>query len=1048
MLEYHLGTITNRSQEAAFATFARRLVEREICPNLLPQTGPTGGGDSKVDSETYPVADEVTLGWFCDEPRGASTERWGFAFSAKEKWRAKVADDVAKAVGTGRGYGRIYFVSSQFVRDKDRAEVEDKLGRDHGLDVRILDRSWIIERVFKNRHEDLAISELGLCLTPRKVVQQGPRDLQREKDLAEAEARIKASLASQAPGVSLVDDCLETAYLVRALERPRTEVDGHHDRAERAAQKHGTRQQQFTSAYQRAWTALWWYEDYAQLNTLYDLVAQRALGSDNAYDLERWVNVWCLLQGAVLNGKLGKEEACLEVRTACLLEELTHLAGGEGRPSTALECRAMKIQVQLSLAAAAGEPTDTLLTDLADVVSRSEGLAGFPFESICDCIIELGNTFGDVSAYDLLFQKTVAIQSSRKGEVSAARLLQRRGEQLLFQGHPYDAIRTLGQCLRRLYKHETREEAVSALYLCGCAYEQVGFLWAARGTILAGATLAGNDFLKYGEVTMGQAVCSQRIKLIELQLGRVPHALSWHDVDRMTRSGLVQKGGDPERLFCNDQAFDIVLGMLLLRTSAWELKRLTFLPEVLDRLSLPGASISVLYALGHEDELRETLQTTSDDLREFFRKLRAQTAAKDLPPSPLFYEERRVVLQSRILGCEISIESENSPRCVQLSESVLAALESMLATGTFDTMICREPSLTMTVRTKDPVSSPFEFELSDETGRPHLKVECMPFEPTDMPIDLRHQMSDRLFELLTMIFARIVLAKDLNALLDRLFRDELVLDRSLNFTGSFIGIGNIFGAHPKFSMSDWTIPEGRVYPVFRSEVWDCDEAPPPPNTEGSSKPDAALIRQDEIRSVSLIRESLWNKAKWFATAYAYFGDQAPALAIVFRDREAGVKIFRYWREELGVEDAEEQLRVAIIRGVDRKSPFSYSVHIGSDLNNVKHQGARFVASMSRVNRMDPTSHANLTAFTTDYQAFGGYALVPAVWDQSQTQPEFLWDAPYIVKRGIYIRDAWEIGLNDPDSTVLQDTDEPVVPDDRQHYPALEVIQREKSRKKA
>jgi site-specific recombinase XerC len=37
-------TDTSRSQEVKFERFARRLAEREICPNLLPQTGPTGGG--------------------------------------------------------------------------------------------------------------------------------------------------------------------------------------------------------------------------------------------------------------------------------------------------------------------------------------------------------------------------------------------------------------------------------------------------------------------------------------------------------------------------------------------------------------------------------------------------------------------------------------------------------------------------------------------------------------------------------------------------------------------------------------------------------------------------------------------------------------------------------------------------------------------------------------------------------------------------------------------------------------------------------------------
>src|SRR5438552_721600 len=64
MLEYHLDTLTNRNQETEFERFARRIAEREICPNLLPHTGPTGGGDSKVDSETYPVADALSLVWY------------------------------------------------------------------------------------------------------------------------------------------------------------------------------------------------------------------------------------------------------------------------------------------------------------------------------------------------------------------------------------------------------------------------------------------------------------------------------------------------------------------------------------------------------------------------------------------------------------------------------------------------------------------------------------------------------------------------------------------------------------------------------------------------------------------------------------------------------------------------------------------------------------------------------------------------------------------------------------------------------------------------
>jgi hypothetical protein len=159
VLDHHLDTLTSRKQEIEFEYFARRLAERTICPNLRPQTGPTGGGDSKVDSETYPVSEEVSQRWYLGEP-AAGRERWAFAFSAKKRWKQKVRDDVASIVSTEREYARIYFITNQYAREKDRAELEDELTRDTGIPVTILDRTWIIEQVFDRKLIGLAIEAL------------------------------------------------------------------------------------------------------------------------------------------------------------------------------------------------------------------------------------------------------------------------------------------------------------------------------------------------------------------------------------------------------------------------------------------------------------------------------------------------------------------------------------------------------------------------------------------------------------------------------------------------------------------------------------------------------------------------------------------------------------------------------------------------------------------------------------------------------------------------------------------------------------------------
>ena len=162
VFEYHLETLTSRKQEIEFESFCRRLAEKEICPNILPQTGPTGGGDSKVDAETYPVADDISSRWYVGSPQEAGEGRWAFAFSAKEDWRGKVQQDVKKIAETKRNYSLIYFITNQFVKDKARAEMENVLRERYNVPVRILGRNWITKSVFEHDRLTIAIEALSL----------------------------------------------------------------------------------------------------------------------------------------------------------------------------------------------------------------------------------------------------------------------------------------------------------------------------------------------------------------------------------------------------------------------------------------------------------------------------------------------------------------------------------------------------------------------------------------------------------------------------------------------------------------------------------------------------------------------------------------------------------------------------------------------------------------------------------------------------------------------------------------------------------------------
>ncbi|KPN10853.1 hypothetical protein AN652_09085, partial [Xanthomonas arboricola pv. pruni] len=155
MLEYHFDTLNNRSQELEFEIFVRKLCEREICPNLVPQTGPTAGGDGKTDTETYPVSSQIAFFWGLNE--APESQRWAFGVSTQKDWKTKCTKDVESIMSTGRGYVRIFCVSSRFIKNSLRAQLQDDLSKKHGIKVTIYDRTWLLDKTLQPKNQHLAI---------------------------------------------------------------------------------------------------------------------------------------------------------------------------------------------------------------------------------------------------------------------------------------------------------------------------------------------------------------------------------------------------------------------------------------------------------------------------------------------------------------------------------------------------------------------------------------------------------------------------------------------------------------------------------------------------------------------------------------------------------------------------------------------------------------------------------------------------------------------------------------------------------------------------
>lgn len=374
-LEYCLETITARNQTHDFEIFCRKLCERAICPNLRPQTGPDGGGDSKADTETFAVADEISNLTYISEANSGN-EKWAFAFSAKARWAQKVRDDVAGLISTGRNYDRIICVTSRFAKAKTRAALEDELSQKHSIPITIHDRSWIVNETIAKDRTDLAFNYLKVGNPPSNDARLGPKDYSRSQQLVDIEKAIDDPDAFKGMELQLVSEALVAAKLSRSLERPRTETDGRFARAVRVANKHGVFRQKLEARYEQIRTAFWWFDDFSYLNETYSEFESLAINSDHSKNLELLGNVNQLLFVSIIHGHLSPEECAITDRTDRLIQALTKCAKDTTRPNNSLEAEAALLRCELNKATAFGTPDalPTIWQKFSEVLKKAKGL--------------------------------------------------------------------------------------------------------------------------------------------------------------------------------------------------------------------------------------------------------------------------------------------------------------------------------------------------------------------------------------------------------------------------------------------------------------------------------------------------------------------------------------------------------------------------------------------------------------------------------------------------------------------------------------------------
>lgn len=1048
LLEHQLTSLNRRSGELNFEEFVKKLCEKIVCPNLLAQTGPVAGGDGKVDTQTFPVSEQNSLLWYEGINDNANKERWAFAVSTQVDWKAKCRKDARKIAGTNRGYTTVFCITNQYTKSDQRSNIEDKLASETGMRVQIFDISWILDQIFKNGYEQLAIDSLAIETNWSREIKTGPNDYQKSQQLTELQRKINEEVDPQAISYRQVEWFLESALLSKEMEQAVHETQGLFDRARRVADRFGTGQQKIDAHYQYAWAALFWFEDYSLFVEQLIEVFKYITDSGQSTQWGDFVTLLSVYKGAQ------KQSLFVPVpKVETILEQTKHrldqISADDTRPSNAL--MAMAYNEFLSLHDIENrEDATPIFEKILSICKDGSILVGYPFESFFELICAVDDVFGDLEAYEKLLDYLTEQSSIRYGGIQESLLWLKRGARRLDSGQPYQAIKLVGKSLTGLYKNESRHDCVFALNVLSHAYGQVGLIWAARANLLLASSLITDEYWRSGDLMPAQTRAYRQLAMIELQLGRVCHALTWWRLAGLINAQLEEAEISESDIF----RFDGFLSQCILRTNLKDLANLELLPDVLDKLELFTSRAMALYTLGHEERVCDEYETTLDSEHlSYLKKLRDYDYG--VQPRRLdTFQLRCGEIYTLVLGSEITTSFPTRSPLVELAETVLAVIEAFFATGIIDDVAVVEPKVIINISADDDEEISISHEIEDSGNEIQIDVLCSAFEAKNLNVDGQRVIQNWVQDFVLEVFEKIAVPKNPHEIMKTMILDDRSLERSVSFGVCMNSQKNILGNDGIYEIKNILYePEIARYEVRRTKPWDIDcpqadirpEQCKKPNIGKGSPPEELLdnegLYHTDISIHGLIKVRHWDRAGWSGVGFATYPNGTPGLLLMFSDSDAAAAIFRGLIAELSHKDITNRLRVSIIRGIDAENPVHYRVAI---TENPSLKEKTRVMMITRSNTMTPDTDKNLVNFLSAYEKHGQYILSYAFQHNGQMVSPSEEKNMTIIKTELNVMSAWEIGLNDFEVTALKSNDNPIIPADVENPPIIETLQRIRS----
>lgn len=1011
LFEQQMTLLSTKKKQNAFENFVVAVAKRRITPNIKPQTGPDGGGDGKVDAETYTVSDDISDKWYSIENTAKGQELWAFAISCKKQWKSKAESDVEKIAGTNRGYNRVLFFSNQFIKASTRVEAERNLTEKYGIKVEIFDGLWCENTVFQDRCIDLALEHLEFSDEYKKhIVVVGPNDKSRQERLDTIEKSILRHIRGL--DTDYINELHETCILSRGLERPRTEVEGRFNRAIRECEHHGSSQQMFLLIYDHAWTSFFWYEDIDATYADFQKMKPYIESDCTVFRIERFTNILTNLINVVKAGLYDPDKVESEIDYIKALED--RLDKDENKPSCLLFLRIYIAEQRLISHIQQGSDITDDLTALRPLLLESASHIEISFETSFKIMEMLSDTIKDSPEFDNLIDEMADILADKRSRAEAAELRFSRARTHFKNKKWKSVVKQLGFCVYAYEQEEYQEELIESSGYMGMALVHLNLPYSAEAYLLKSVSFLMKRFYTTGVVPDLLVTLLHKLCEIEVVLGRLVMYWNWYELLQVVAANEQFHDNDIFKNSCqmDDAAWACRLSVTDLRQPA-----VAYLPDVFERLGMFMSSEYLKFIMGYPEDVDKKCLPTLQNMVES-SKPQSQPLFDQLLDRINISTAGKAYLKTTVRNYTITVNYENDCETQQLIEIFLASVESFFATFEQSDVMAIDNEISIyVISSTEPSaivptakSTEYEFRVNKHDLNYMKCWECI------------------VTFISSVLLRNSVTKESIESMLDARQNGERLMDRVSVLQHTRFAIVNVLGKTFKYRLEDWMRKTDKTY-TYKGQ-----------RTDFAEKSYTNRLQADTTTIKINSDMSLWNDAGWQGCGFVHnqSGTMPPCFGLAFENSGRGKAITSEWRPTK--DEDKQHIRIYIVKGIDADNPAHYRVCIAPVLPYEITETQRFVTTICRKHTMTPSTDVNLARFEEQYNRFGGCMLMTfqMAGGNSIIMPESFDDAFRF--DGIEFREAYTIGVTDEARIAIEPDDNPYIPEYMNEAPIMKVLE--------